>query len=657
MSIPLLLYPSAALTIARTYGVNGSLLRVRHEIRRRTNGFRSTPKYLPRGVRADARALFSVNPRALSQATVRANALERAERVWQGKYQAYRWIWRDLPATTDEWHRHPISRILRRADPPWWRIPHLDSDSGDVKDLWEPARFGWAYDLVRGYLVSGEDRYAEAFHTQFAAWVRSSPPFFGVHWSCGQETAIRAIALLYAEANLATAPSSSPAEMARLEAVLSASGERIADAIGYAVSQRNNHAISEAVGLIVLGARFRGSHPEAHRWLSRGRALIERLIPEQFAADGWYIQHSFTYARLALEQCIIADRTLVTIGERLSDAARTRLGAALELLLAVIEPGTGVIANHGPNDGAFVHPITLAEYRDFRPVLTALCATFDWPLPANVQGDNEVLAWLGLPAPSKGAPLGDNIATGNSGWASARLGGTSVFLRAGRYRSRPGHIDPLQLDVRINGREVIVDPGTYAYNAAAPWNNGLTGAGVHNGPIVDDREPGIRGPRFLWYIWPCAELRHVSHSHNSAVLVAEIAGRVRRTVSLTPDCVEVIDEVLARGARKLLVRWLLHPDADIRSLTVNGAAQLLAATNEQTTGWFSPTYGLRIPSHYVEVERSAAAGLVVKTTIVRVAGTKDPPATSEASADERVDCERRWNNRDSEPRHAIKGKQ
>jgi hypothetical protein len=33
----------------------------------------------------------------------------------------------------------------------------------DVKFLWEPARFGWAYILGRAYYVSGKEKYAEAF--------------------------------------------------------------------------------------------------------------------------------------------------------------------------------------------------------------------------------------------------------------------------------------------------------------------------------------------------------------------------------------------------------------------------------------------------------------------------------------------------------------
>src|SRR5690606_24124076 len=130
--------------------------------------------------------------------------------------------------------------------------------------------------------------------------------------------------------------------------------------------------------------------------------------------------------------------------------------------------------NHGPNDGAFVWPTTMGAYRDFRPVVTAVAALWPMPLPDDVPPDAERLAWMGLPAPPSAPRRADRVAQGASGWATARVGETVVFLRAGQYTSRPGHIDPLHLDVRIAGRPVVVDPGTYAYNAPSPWNNGLT---------------------------------------------------------------------------------------------------------------------------------------------------------------------------------------
>lgn len=505
-----------------------------------------------------------------------------------------------MPRNPAEWVKRPATGSTSEATKPWWRISHLDAAAGDIKDVWEPARFGWVYDLVRAYLLTGDDRYAASFYDYLSTWSESSPPFRGVHWSCGQETSIRAAALLYAEANLADAPSSTAAVKQKVLELLAASGERVRDAIGYAISQRNNHAISEATGLILLGERLAGHHPEAAEWFRTGQRLLERLIREQFAADGWYIQHSFTYLRLALDQCVLAERALKARGGGLSAAAVDRIRAAADLLWAVIEPSTGIVPNHGANDGAFVHPITLAEYRDFRPVLTAVCATWGFPFPSDVASDAETLASLGLDSPPVGSALQDGIRTGSSGWAAVRLNGTSVFFRAGSYESRPGHLDPLHLDVRFGRQEVVVDPGTFAYNASPPWRNGLATAMVHNGPVVDGQEPGVRGPRFLWYLWPEARLLEARASEDGYQLVGEIPGVARRAVRVSRDEISVEDMVLRPEAREAAVRWLLHPDADPAHLSATGAS-VEDASEGAVESWFSPGYGVRIPSRSVLV--------------------------------------------------------
>lgn len=612
------LWSTAARTLARTFGARGFALRSAHELRRAANAFRAAPRH--EVTLSPQRALhpFAVDRAALAASVDRAAAIERAERVVAGEFLAFGASWRSLPSTAEGWHGEGDVAVFPR-DARWWKISHSASHGTDVKNVWEPARFTWVYDLVRAFVLTRDDRCAAAFHRYFGEWLESSPPFLGVHWSCGQEATIRAIALLYAEANLASAPSSSREALASLASVLAASGERIADAVGQSISQRNNHAISEAVGMLVLGTRFRGSHPEAARWAREGRRLLERTIVEQFAEDGWYIQHSLTYMRLALDQCVVAQRVLRSSHASLSDAAIGRLRAAVEVLISVVDPATGIVPNHGHNDGAFVHPIALAEYRDFRPVITAACASFGVPLPRDIPTNEESLAWLGLPGPPRAEALRDGVVQGSSGWAAARLGGGAarVFMRAGSYTSRPGQIDPLHVDVRFGSREVVVDAGTFSYNSPPPWRNALAAGAVHNGPIVDDEEPGIRGPRFLWYVWPSARIVRAEMEDGEAVIVAEIPDRVRRTVRAAADRVVVRDEILAPGVRRVRLRWLLHPDADPALVRVDGGSRLVEAREGAPEGWFSPTYGVRVASRYVEVEREVGDGEEIVTEIVR----------------------------------------
>lgn len=65
------------------------------------------------------------------------------------------------------------------------------------------------------------------------------------------------------------------------------------------------------------------------------------------------------------------------------------------------------------------------------------------------------------------------------------------------------------------------------------------------------------------------------------------------------------------------IRWLLHPDADPALVRVQGGSRALEASEEAPAGWFSPTYGVRLASRYVEAERDVKDGEALVTEILR----------------------------------------
>jgi len=78
----------------------------------------------------------------------------------------------------------------------------------DVKFLWEPARFGWAFLLGRAHHLTREPRYAEAFWSRFETFDNTNPPGMGPHWMSGQEVALRLMAYVWAGQVFAASPAS-----------------------------------------------------------------------------------------------------------------------------------------------------------------------------------------------------------------------------------------------------------------------------------------------------------------------------------------------------------------------------------------------------------------------------------------------------------------
>jgi hypothetical protein len=68
------------------------------------------------------------------------------------------------------------------------------------------------------------------------------------------------------------------------------------------------------------------------------------------------------------------------------------------------------------------------------------------------------------------------------------------------YRSiaAHGHADALSFTLSAGGRELLVDPGTYAYHTHPAWRHYFRGTGAHNTVRVDGLDQSVSGGNFMW---------------------------------------------------------------------------------------------------------------------------------------------------------------
>lgn len=238
-----------------------------------------------------------------------------------------------------EWHRDPLTGTEWPRDRHWSEID--DFSLGDIKLVWEPSRFAFVFALVRAYATAGDERYAAAFWRAVEDWLDSNPPNSGVNWKCGQEATFRVMAWCFGLYAFEASPESRADRVAKMTLAIALHGERIAGHIDYALSQRNNHGLSEATGLFTIGTLF----PELRRsaeWRALGRRLIGRQVPEQFYADGSYIQHSFNYQRVALHVLLWAMRLAEISGEPFSKDCYEAVGRSALVLARFCDSQSGI---------------------------------------------------------------------------------------------------------------------------------------------------------------------------------------------------------------------------------------------------------------------------------------------------------------------------
>lgn len=372
-------------------------------------------------------------------------------------------------------------------------IPYSLSPIYDIKFIWEPARFGWAFTLGRAYYITQDDKYAEAFWKYFEQFDDGNPPYLGPHWMNGQEVAIRLMALVWAAQVFETASASSPARRERLIQSIADHAVRIPPTLIYARSQNNNHLLTESAALLTAGHALR-DHPQARRWRELGWSWLNHALRRQISSYGEYIQHSTNYHRLMLQCALWVDAILRGRGERWPALTFRALIRASHWLFSMLDPASGRTPNLGANDGALILPLSSAPFNDFRPTVQAAARAFlRTSLPEGAW--DELSLWLGLPATEhtsgSDAYLTDHL-RGRDSWA---------YLRASRFKSRLSHMDQLHFDLWWRGLNVAQDAGTYLYNAEPPWDNPLISTRVHNTVAVDGRDQMTRGGRFLTLDW------------------------------------------------------------------------------------------------------------------------------------------------------------
>lgn len=361
---------------------------------------------------------------------------------------------------------------------------------GDIKLIWELARFGWATVLARAYYVSGREKYAESFWNYFEMFLATNPPYKGPNWISAQEAALRILAWTFCLPLLREAESTTESRVRAMGEAIAVHAKRIPSTLIYARSQNNNHLLSEAAGLITA-ASVLPNHPRAKGWMRLGRKWFNRGLEKQIDGYGEYSQHSTNYHRVMLQLALwVGQISNLTY----SPLARKNLARASHWLASILDSESGGVPNLGANDGAYILPLTICPFADYRPVVQSAARAFlNYDLPGGVW--DEMSLWFGLTRSGRSFEadhyLGDHL-RGRESWA---------YLRTTSFRSRPGHADLLHLDLWWRGLNIARDAGTFSYNAEPPWDNPLTATRVHNTVAVDGLDQMTRAGKFLFVDW------------------------------------------------------------------------------------------------------------------------------------------------------------
>ena len=527
--------------------------------------------------------------------------------------------------------------VLRESDKVkhWSQIS--DDSTTDIKFIWEPNRFAFVYTLVRAYAASQDEKYAEAFWGSILDWAEHNPPNAGANWMDGQEIALRLMAWTFGLYQFSNSPASSPQRISQFTQYVAAQAERIYKNIGYAISTRSNHTISEAFGLWMVGLLF-PELKDSEKYLKLGRELLEREASAQIFPDGSYAMYSLNYHRFVLQIYLYALRLGELNGSPFSNRVCRVATSSIEYLYQLIDPQTGQMPVYGSNDGALVLPLNNCDFTDYRPLLQLGSFLTKGKRLFEDGAWDEDLYWLcGSQSINAevNAPEQTNQNFSNGGVYVLRGSQSKAIIRCTDFQSRPSHADQLHVDLWMKGQNIACDAGTYLYSGESPWHNGLAHTSVHNTVIVDSKDQMKLVSRFTWTDWSKGRVLQ----NNENLWQGEQNGykpvtHKRTVMMLNDDRWLVVDHLNANEPHHYALHWLLNDSgvqelAPVRGLilcpsdnklsnprvkiqvgTLDGDStfSIVRADPNSTRGWKSAYYGHKEPaiSVMLETDRSQA---------------------------------------------------
>lgn len=483
------------------------------------------------------------------------------EEALQGHYPFFS-RWTGNLGWPPNFNRDPVHEIDWPVGEHWTRSTRSGPPRDDIKLVWEASRFTLAYHLVRHYTYTGDERWAEAFWQLYESWRDQNPVNLTVAWGCGQEVAFRVMAVLFGVMATLNSPSSTEQRLEDVELFVWQSAKRIAANINYAISQENNHALSEAAALWTVGLLF-PEFADGKKWRKSGERVLEGEVRRQIYADGSYVQHSFSYHRVMLDDLSWVIQLGRLNRHSFSGELLDRFAAATKWLGQVIDGAAGRVPNYGANDGANVLPLSVCDYLDYRPTcqLAETLAGSGSTLSRGLW--SEKAAWLlgeipqasiiAAQAPTWAAPIG--------GYYLLRGPASRAFVRAAEFRDRPGQCDQLHLDLWYRGHNLLRDAGSYLYYHKDPnVKKYFYSTGAHNTVSVPGAEQMTKGPKFLWFHWSKAKANF--NDPTKLTCRARFRGgkpyQHERVIERNGDCYVVRDRV--KGVANVELHWRLSPD-------------------------------------------------------------------------------------------------
>ena len=546
----------------------------------------------------------------------------RVGQIKMGRFRYFSNQWFEV----NDWHTNPLTGFIYPEHQHWSDVDDFSPKAGDIKYVWEKSRFTFLYDFIRYAYHFSEDQSTKVFEL-ITDWIDRNPVNCGPNWKCSQEIALRVLNWTFALHYYRRTHGLTQSLLDKILCSIHDQMRHVEANIRFStIAVRNNHVLTEALGLYVVGLMF-PQFPESGKWRTGGKSLFETEIASQIAADGTYIQFSMNYHRVVVQLLTWGIRLAELHCDPMSDDVYSRAKASIRFLRACQNNFNGHLPNYGHNDGALFFPLSECGFRDFRPQMAALANVLGMDLDYQKGNWTEEPEWTAgqrkIRIPCAHVKSERLFSFPKGGYHIIRDAETITFLRCGTCYSRPFQADHHHLDIWIRGRNVLWDAGTWLYNADNESTRYFSGTRSHNTVMIEDFDQMQKQHRFIWTHWVKNAKGESGASDREYWVETEFEGfrhvgkgivHRRRVVKKKKELYWLIEDYVLNVPNGMRIRQLWHPGEaflnDFRINAADGQGRELPVIDEN--GWYSEVYGEKVECTVLVFE---SCGNYIKTTI------------------------------------------
>lgn len=398
------------------------------------------------------------------------------------------------------WITNPITDYKYDITKHWSEIEDISAKAGDIKFVWEKARFSWLYDVIR-YDYHFEEDMAGFVFEQIDDFIAKNPINQGPNYKCSQEISLRILNWTFALYYYKNSPELTEERFQNIMNAIFWQLHHVYHHIDFSrIAVRNNHAITETMMLYLSGLLF-PFMAETKKWSKQGKKWLEEEVAYQVYKDGTFLQFSMNYHRVVVQLLTWGIRLSELHNDKLKPVVYERALASLKFLETCMDQSSGKLPNYGSNDGALFFRLNEDDYRVYRSQLNDLKVVLNQPIDAF----SESQFWYGFSendlkrVPQKHISTALNFDDG--GYAVIQEDETKTFMRCGSYKDRPAQADNNHVDIWHKGVNYFRDAGSYKYNTSKEELDFFMGTKGHNTVMLENRDQMLKGSRFIWFYW------------------------------------------------------------------------------------------------------------------------------------------------------------